>query len=932
MTPISYRFQTVPQLLRNQATERGSACALKTASGQQLTYTQLHERVSGLVEQLRAFGIQRHTRVGIVLPNGMDMSVVLLATTSACIAAPLNPLFKEQEFQSYFDEIEIDCIITTAADSFAKSVAKQAGMPVLELSWDGTALQASPSAPNIFSAGAPERDALSEIDPDAKALVLLTSGSTGRSKRVPLTHRNLCASAADVCRSLLLQPTDICLSMWEQFHIGGITDLLLAPLASGGQVICTSGFDAHQFFDVLTQFEPTWFQGVPTTLGELLTVATRKGPLAKSSLRFIRSVAAALPPELMKRVEDVFGVPVVQTYGMTEAAPLIASNPLPPRIRKPGSSGPSCGTEISVRRDDGSEASSNERGQIFIKGENVISGYEKGANGSETAWPDGWFNTGDIGYLDADGYLFLTGRTKQQINRGGEKISPDEVEEALLAHPDVAEAAAFSIDHSTLGEDVAAAVVLKPGKSFDPSSIRQLVAERLAHFKVPRSLVQIGSLPRTAIGKVSREALKASVASQRNDEPSESPKTSLEKILADVWKDELGVQSVGMDDDFSQLGGDSLSYTRLLLAVERLLSIELDMSELDDNLTVRRLSILIESLPGQEAIIDRIRQLDSDTEAKRSRIGELLTDATVGNLGSEQAHSARQLKDALLASPTNAEFDALLESFYTELTPNEVAALGRLALEPSDLTSRVADRLSSAQQMIRTVVEPLSARQTWHREKISDSLRLYTGQGAAKKTLIVGFAGHVFRLMLPMWTLLSHLDSNNTALLLLWDPNRNHYSGGIPGLADSFPALLDPLDKLVRGLAYERVIAFGTSAGGLPALCAGLGNGWQATVSVNPTYPLTKRHLLPLLTTLSEQKAHGPWPKMRLYYSEHNQEDLLAAVAIAKIAKAEIRPLKKQSQHSQVLWKMYEAGELSALFSEFFGGNELAGNSTAVNP
>jgi acyl-CoA synthetase (AMP-forming)/AMP-acid ligase II/acyl carrier protein len=919
----TYRFATIPNLLAGQAERNRTSCALKSRSGEKLSYYQLNERVCKLVSQLRSLGVGPRARVGIVMPNGLDMSVALLAITSASIAAPLNPSCREAELQSYLDDIQVDCIVTAEnCESPVRAVAGNKDIPILEFASDGITQSTGVEVSKILSCRGRlfPADSHPQPAPGDTALILLTSGSTGRSKKVPLTHRNLCASVADICHSLQLDQHDICLSMWEQFHIGGVTDLLLAPLASGGQIICTGGFNATEFFTILDDLAPTWFQGVPTTLHEILAVANKTGRRrTKTSLRFVRSVASALPPQLMERIEEFFQVPVVQTYGMTEAGPLIASNPLPPGLRKAGSTGPSCGTLISIRGPDGRERDPYQTGEILIKGENVVAAYEGDERELKNAWRDGWFVTGDTGYLDTDGYLFLKGRTKEQINRGGEKILPQEIDDVLLTHPDIEQAASFGVKHPTLGEDVGVAVVVRQSSNLDAQAVRRFAASRLSDFKVPKTVLLLASLPRSSIGKVNRNAL-ASLAESQNNEPQyEPPNTDLQKVLAKIWTEELGVQKVGLDDDFARLGGDSLSYVRLFLAIERLFGVNLDLIAPDENLTVRQLANLIENLPDYNQILDRVAELDKNVEFAQSSIENVLSSATVGTLDEERFETAQEMKEALLECETTHAFDALLESFYTELTPDELAPLAAISLSSSDLLRTHKERFLSAQRFLVGNVVPSTAKQSWRRQRLSNCVRLYTGDKTDKdkRTLIVGFAGHLFRLMMPMWTLLSHLNAKDTDLILFWDPARKHYSGGIPELSDNFPDLLTAVNNIVSELNYGRVISFGTSAGGLPALCAGLANGWNSTVSVNATYPLTKKHLLPVLKSLSDQENVSR-PKMRLYYSELNQEDLLAAVAIAKIAKSEIRPLRGYSHHSHVLWAAYERGELPKLFSEFF--------------
>jgi acyl-CoA synthetase (AMP-forming)/AMP-acid ligase II len=356
--------------------------------------------------------------------------------------------------------------------------------------------------------------------------------------------------------------------MWEQFHIGGLVDLLMVPLASGGRVICTPGFDAGLFFDLVERKSPTWYQGVPATVHELMAHA-RKHALssAKSRLRFVRVTASALSPKLMEELEAYFKVPVITTFGMTEAAPLITTNLLPPHARKPGSTGPSCGPEIAITDEDGKFLPIKEVGEVVVRGGNIMSGYEDAPEANARSFRDGWFRTGDTGYLDEEGYLFLKGRIKESINRGGEKITPQEIDDVLLTHPKIAEAISFHIPHRILGEDVAAAVVLHRPGSLTESDVREYVAARMVEFKVPRKVLFVEGFVRNASGKVNRSNL-AEILGLQTSAHFEEPATPMEKTLAEIWRRELGVQKVGTNDNFSDLGGDSLSGVRLILEIE----------------------------------------------------------------------------------------------------------------------------------------------------------------------------------------------------------------------------------------------------------------------------------------------------------------------------------------------------------------------------
>lgn len=570
-------------LLRVQGETFSDRIALEGGPEKLVSYRQLLNDVEHLAAdtlvRIREKVVADKLRIAIVLPNGLEMSVALLAMASISAALPFNPTYTLNEFESYFADTGVHALLTKGSSILeARVAAERLGLMIIDL--DDIKLDGSASSSNPKVA-APK--------PGDVALILMTSGSTGRPKKVPLTHRNICASADDVCRSLQLQPQDRCLNMWEQFHIGGLVDLLLAPLYSGGTVISTAGFDAGKFFELLQTARPTWFQGVPTSLGELVAYARRNELTPdRGDLRFIRSVAAALSPALMLEVENLFGIPIIQTLGMTEASPLIASTQLPPHHRKPGSVGVSCGTEIAIFDPNWNRITDGKSGNIAIRGDNVFSGYEDDAAANAEAFRDGWFRTGDMGYIDGEGHLFLTGRTKELINRGGEKINPREVDDAALLHPAVAEAASFSVPHPTLGEDIALAVVSRPNMVVDIGELRAFLGQKLAAFKIPRYVHIVDQLPRNAVGKIDRLNLAETYAAAQKAAASTNQNLNdIETRIAEIWAQELNVQKIGPADDFFRLGGDSLSGLRMFLAVEAAFSINLPPEALTGLTTVR---------------------------------------------------------------------------------------------------------------------------------------------------------------------------------------------------------------------------------------------------------------------------------------------------------------------------------------------------------
>jgi len=345
-------------------------------------------------------------------------------------------------------------------------------------------------------------------DKDDLALLLHTSGTTSRPKLVPLLQRNLLASAEHIGRTLALTRDDVCLNILALFHIHGLIAATLSSLAAGASVSCTPGFNALKFFHWLDEVRPTWYTAVPTMHQAILARAGRhREEIARGRLRLIRSSSASLPAPVMLEMEKTFGVPVIEAYGMTEASHQMASNPLPPRERKPGSVGMAIGPEIAVLDEDWNPLPRGEVGEVAIHGPNVTPGYEANPEANAKSFREGWFRTGDQGVIDEEGYLRLTGRLKEQINRGGEKFSPLEVDEVLALHPAVAQAITFAMPHDKLGEEVAAAVVLREGATATERELHNFCAARLSHFKVPRKVVFVTEIPKGATGKLQRIGL-----------------------------------------------------------------------------------------------------------------------------------------------------------------------------------------------------------------------------------------------------------------------------------------------------------------------------------------------------------------------------------------------------------------------------------------
>jgi acyl-CoA synthetase (AMP-forming)/AMP-acid ligase II len=499
---------TLPASIHAALQSGDAAAAAIAAPGRRtLNRAGLLRQAEDVVGALRSLGVGRQDRVAMVLPNSPEMAVAFLGAAAGAVAAPLNPGYRADEFDFYLSDIDAKVlVIEEGLDSPARSVAQRRSIDIVDV----RAVTGEPAG----SLRLVHRDrALTPASADFAAesdtaLVLHTSGTTSRPKIVPLTHRNLLASARNVSRSLVQSPADRCLVVMPLFHIHGLIGALLSSIFAGASVFCPPGFNALKFFAWLDESEASWYTAVPTMHQAVLARAKRnREVLARRRLRLIRSSSASLPPRVMRDLEMTFGCPVIESYGMTEASHQMASNPLPPAARKPGTVGRAAGPEVAIMGTDGRLLAPGTAGEIVIRGENVTVGYASNPAANAEAFRAGWFRTGDLGLLDSEGYLTIEGRLKEIINRGGEKIAPREVDEALLDHPAVAQAVTFALPHEKLGEEVAAAVVLRDGRSATEAELREFVASKLADFKVPRRIIFLAEIPKGPTGKQQRLGL-----------------------------------------------------------------------------------------------------------------------------------------------------------------------------------------------------------------------------------------------------------------------------------------------------------------------------------------------------------------------------------------------------------------------------------------
>jgi acyl-CoA synthetase (AMP-forming)/AMP-acid ligase II len=457
------------------------------------------------VAALNGFGIGRNQRVAIVLPNGPAMATAFLGVAACATAAPLNPDYKAAEFAFYLDDLGASALIVEeGSTSPAIEVASGRGIPIFTL-------RVGNCAGEFILIGMPvevRADALGEADVTDTALVLHTSGTTSRPKMVPLSQRNVTASAQAVAGTLALTESDRALNIMPLFHIHGLVAGLLAPISAGGFVSCTNGFNALRFFAWMDEVQPSWYTAVPTMHQAILLRAPHnRSIIERHPLRFVRSSSSSMPTQVIKELESTFHAPLIESYGMTEAAHQMASNPLPPAVRKVGTVGRAAGPDLAIMNEAGVLLVAGTTGEIVIRGSSVTTGYEANPEANATAFTDGWFRTGDIGVIDEEGYLTINGRIKEIINRGGEKISPRELDEILMSHPAVAQAVTFAIPHDRLGEDIGSAIVLRENASVTPREIRDFVGAQVAEYKRPNKVIILDEIPKGPTGKIQRIGL-----------------------------------------------------------------------------------------------------------------------------------------------------------------------------------------------------------------------------------------------------------------------------------------------------------------------------------------------------------------------------------------------------------------------------------------
>ena len=474
-----------------------------------LTFADVKKQLDWTKNFFRKNHIQKTDTIAIVCENGPEMATSFLATASNCCAAPLNPSYTSSEFDFYLEDLNPKALIVKEdSNSPVIEVAKKRGIKIFNL------LANNKNASGKFILTSKKENISSVINqnnniiPEDIALILHTSGTTSKPKMVPLTHLNLSTSAKNIAQTLNLDRSDKCINIMPLFHIHGIVGLLLSSLYSGGSIFTSTGFNALKFFSWLKVFSPTWYSAVPTMHQVILSRANRNSEIiAKTKLRFIRSSSAPLPSTIMEKIEKIFDCPVIESYGMTEASHQMTSNHLPPGNRKAMKVGFAAGPEVSVMDDNNNILENGKIGEIVIKGNNVTKGYLNNFKANKDSFIDGWFRTGDQGFYDEKGFLQITGRIKEIINKGGEKISPLEIDDAIMKHESIFQGITFPIIHNKLGEEVAAAIVLKDNQQLTAQEMKEFLSKQLASYKIPQTIVFLNEIPKGKTGKLQRIGL-----------------------------------------------------------------------------------------------------------------------------------------------------------------------------------------------------------------------------------------------------------------------------------------------------------------------------------------------------------------------------------------------------------------------------------------
>ena len=925
----------LPQITPHKG-EKSNVTAFITEDQRRLSYSMLRSSIEGIIADLKGFGLHKHMRVVTISKNGTTNSLLILATMEAAICCPLSPNLTQHELSEQLSALDADLVI--CADLYHDRVAvvcNELQLPCLSFSacqepwqvvfsWQKEIVRTA----NEFLIRTPNAKNSAEY-----SLILLTSGSTGRPKRVGLSIENLMHSAREVAKSLQLDDSDICLSMWEQYHIGGVVDLLLAPLVAGSTVLMTSGFSAQNFRTAITSWQFSWLQCVPTTLLEMLHVMKTENLAVPDSLRLIRSVASNLSPELQQEAEQLFGVSVLQTYGMTEASPLITSNLLPKKLHKIGTVGKPLSTQIKVIRRGLPVSAAGEVGEIMIRGLNVISSYDDPTGETASCFKDGWFRTGDLGYFDDEGFLCLNGREKQQINRGGEKISPKELEICCTSHEGVEDAIAIGLPHPTLGSVPGLIVASreKPSAAMK-ASLQNHLLKNLSPYKQPVSTWWVDRLPKTVTGKLLHSELQLLLErlqahqletspSSDTDRSATSEPSFIERRLRDIWAHELARDQVDLYQDFVALGGDSLSSVRVLMAAERQFGIRYPSDRWEEMTTVAAMALCTEELL-RKTLAQHNRSLGDQEQPSttimrgidaKSQLEFTISTGISGEVCVDEFND-EELAAYLIKQQSVIQAKAAIERRRNLWTPQEMLNFTGLyeaccSSEQATLDKDQGQILTYLNAIRNALVPTLSA--SWQATPICQGVHFYHAQHANEakaikardKILIVGFGGYFNRMMMAMDTWLSQLDGSRYDFLFVWDESRCFYNSGVDGLGQSPEEMSKQLERVIASLGHNQVIGIGVSMGAYPCAAISRSLYWKGALVICPD--LGEKH--PKYQQILRGSTHnGP---IQIYCGADNEADVVAGKQLVKEHHIQLKLVKGCSGHN-LLWFLYQRGAL----------------------
>jgi acyl-CoA synthetase (AMP-forming)/AMP-acid ligase II len=547
---MSSNVQRISEAIIAAGNRNPGGCAFLLESREEISFEVLNAQIAKITQTLRAMEVKSGSRIAFASPRNYLGIVGFVGIADAGICCPVNPRLSEQEFVNFFLTLSISVLVTAADATEAIRAANKVNISVVTLEAVGNEVVLKPSA-NVH-----HQSAEANFDQQHHALLMQTSGTTSQPKIVLLTHENILASAGGIAQEFIFGPHDLCLNPMPLHHVHGLISAGISSLLGASATICLPSFSPRLFASIYDQFQPTWFTGSPAMHIALLEHYRRSSTAPTNSrLRFLRSSSAPLPAVVISDLEQLFRAPLIETYGLTETASMITTNPLPPGIRKVGSVGkPNIG-ELRVLTDKGQLAPANVEGEIIVRGPSVISRYAEIGDANDEYFAEGWLRTGDLGKLDEDGYCFITGRKKELIKRGGLSVYPNEIDNVLTGDPRVSEAVTFSIPHPTLGEEVVAAVVPVSGASLNGDELREMMLEAMPAYKVPAKILILKDIPKSETGKI----LRRSMAERLGDllQPkNEAPNDPWERKLLAVWRDVLSRDDIGTTDNLFVFGAD----------------------------------------------------------------------------------------------------------------------------------------------------------------------------------------------------------------------------------------------------------------------------------------------------------------------------------------------------------------------------------------